>query len=77
MKILSLMHEVQSIPSEFEVWTALILLFSAVLLIGMRIFSLIDKGYKQGQIDALNGKIFYEKTENEDKEIVWTKIKKQ
>lgn len=30
--------------------------------------------YKRGQIDALNGKILFEKVENEDKEIKWKHI---
>ncbi len=28
-------------------------------------------GYKRGQIDALNGKVAYEKKENEQGELVW------
>ena len=30
-----------------------------------------EKTYKQGQIDAINGKINYEKKENDDGEMVW------
>ncbi len=36
---------------------------------------LLNEGYKQGQIDSLNGKIKYKKERNEDGEEVWTKIK--
>ena len=31
----------------------------------------LNEQYRKGQIDALNGKIKYEKQENEIKEIVW------
>lgn len=30
--------------------------------------------YKEGQIDALNGKVKYELKENDDKEIVWEEM---
>lgn len=33
-----------------------------------------EEGYKQGQIDALTGKVKYELSKNEDGELVWTEI---
>lgn len=33
-----------------------------------------EEGYKDGQVDALTGKIKYHKVENEDKELVWEEI---
>lgn len=33
--------------------------------------------YRRGQIDALNGRIKYQKEENEDGEIIWTEIKRK
>lgn len=32
------------------------------------------RGYKQGQIDAMNGKVMYEKNTNSDGETSWEKI---
>jgi hypothetical protein len=40
------------------------------LLIGGAFFDFREK-YKQGQIDALNGKIKYHKSFNDDGELVW------
>lgn len=36
-----------------------------------------EDGYKQGQIDALQGKIKYRLSKNENGEEVWTKIEEQ
>ena len=52
------------------------------LSLGHIIWNLIDSifnvdyffRYRQGQIDALNGKVKYEKKENKDGEIKWVKI---
>lgn len=49
----------------------LIGIISAVISLMFSISIYGDKRYKQGQIDALNGKIKYERKENENREIIW------
>ena len=34
-----------------------------------------EKTYRQGQIDAANGKLYYEKKENDNGELVWLEKK--
>lgn len=49
-----------------------IVLLIVIYIIFLTIF-FYKSGYRQGQIDALNGKVEYEKKENEDGEITWVK----
>jgi len=55
-----------------------VLVIAFLFVIGCAILDKIDSsyddGYKQGQVDALLGKIKYHKVENEDKELVWEEI---
>lgn len=49
----------------------------APLIIGMIVVGIAaqKEGYKQGQIDAQNGKIKYKLTRNTDNEEVWKEVK--
>ena len=74
---MSLLNDFQSIHTELYAWVV----FVGIMALGAAIMTLIfaiilrnEKTYKQGQIDAINGKIFYEKIENEDKETIWSEI---
>jgi hypothetical protein len=54
--------------------------FIIVLFLIFVIFISKDKykeGYKDGQVDAINGKVKYELKENEDKTTDWVEIKKK
>lgn len=71
---MSLMNDFNEISSEIEAWFT----FFEIFILGFAVCWVIivlslrkEKTYKQGQIDALNDKIYYEKQENEDKEIIW------
>ncbi len=44
----------------------------AIVIIATFHIDLTDR-YRKGQIDALNGKVKYEKRENDDGEMVWVK----
>jgi hypothetical protein len=49
-----------------------------VLCMALTIFIAISNyndGYKDGQVDAINGKVKYELKENEDKTTEWVEIK--
>lgn len=81
MKLLmSLLGNFQSVSTEalFDWVTA-----GTFVLLGFLIAVLLyvilpgDKGYKQGQIDALNGKVKYKKEKNQDGETVWMEIKRK
>ena len=52
-----------------------ILLFVAGMLLGIFVWHIITSGdYKQGQVDALTGKIRYELIVNEDSTKTWERI---
>ncbi len=53
----------------------ILLIALCLILIGFSIGQSVpnDWEYKQGHVDALNGKIKYEKKENEDGETIWVK----
>lgn len=68
---MDLLSEFQSMSSQFEAWATLIVLIFGGFVVGYMLGELTTGSYKQGQIDALNGKIKYEKRENEDGELVW------
>ena len=73
--IISLMNNSQNILSEYEDWYIVfvhISLFVVGLGLGLVITLLLSKSYRQGQIDALRGKIKYEKKENKNGELLWT-----
>jgi len=62
-------------------WYTFRLIFMGFLL-GAFLMYIINKGkfydeiYKRGQIDAINGRVKYEKMTNEDGETYWREIKK-
>jgi hypothetical protein len=49
-------------------------LLCLIALVRISQYDYYDSGYKQGQIDAINNKIKYKLSINEDGEKVWTKI---
>jgi hypothetical protein len=74
---MDIVQEFQSIQNAVTAWIYIIALTFNGYAFGI-IFSLffdLKDHYRKGQIDALNGKIKYEKRENEDGETVWEKIK--
>ncbi len=52
----------------------IVLTISYGLMIACVAYFKYTDGYKDGQVDALNNKIKYEKKLNSDNETVWTKI---
>ena len=81
MILLKITSGLLEINNETEAWITMFgliflgFVFTVMVYVILDFCGLIDKGYMQGQIDALNGKIEYKKTENKDKELIWTKVK--
>lgn len=75
--MLSLMTDFQNCTSEWQAWVYASSFFICGIIAGLIIATLLtakestNEGYKQGQIDAINGKIKYELKENEDKSKTW------
>jgi hypothetical protein len=57
-----------------EIINAILGLFGLSVLFIQLYIKRYDDGYKDGQLDALTGKVKYEKKENGLGEIVWTEI---
>lgn len=73
---MSLLHDFQTCSSEFEAWFYGFVFFVGGIAVSLFIDQILNRNdnYRQGQIDALNGKIKYEKKENKDGETVWVEI---
>jgi hypothetical protein len=58
-------------------WVWILIVGILLSIAAIYVFGKVDyrSGYKQGQIDAINGKIYYELKKTKDNEIEWTKIK--
>ena len=74
--MLSAFHQV---TTNFEAWS----LFGLIVFIGIGLTIIllvileacgVIKSYKEGQIDAMNGKIKYKKEEQENGEIYWVEM---
>jgi hypothetical protein len=73
---MDLLNEIQELSSQFEAWVFVIGLVLIGMLLGFMFtlkFVFKEGDYMRGQIDAINGKVKYEKRENEDGELVWEK----
>lgn len=55
-----------------EIIEAILLCVVILVMLIVMMYCCYYEGYQHGQIDALNGKIKFEKKENEDGETVWT-----
>ena len=72
------MNDFQNCSSQLEAWMfvfelAVLVAIFVLLILGIFKVDLFDY-YRKGQIDALNGKIKFEKKENSEGEIVWHEI---
>lgn len=68
------------LETKAKIWALIIvtLVFLVVMFFMILVISIANnKGYKDGQIDALTGNIKYELIENERKEMYWKKIVKK
>ena len=72
----SLLNDFNNCQSELMAWLYAAEFIIAGIAVGLFLMMLLDKdkGYRQGEIDAINGKIKYEKHENDNKETVWREI---
>jgi hypothetical protein len=73
---MSLLHDFQNCSTNFEAWFYAFVFFVGGYITFLFIDLILNKNdnYRQGQIDALNGKIKYKKTVNKDGETVWIEI---
>jgi hypothetical protein len=74
-----LLNLILNVQNDCELDALLMVGITMVLCMAFTILVVIGKykeGYKDGQVDAINGKVKYELKENEDKTTEWVEIKK-
>lgn len=63
------------VEAEDKIWIlGMIIIMLAILMVGITLGALLVNPYRSGQIDAINGKIYYELREMDNGEMKWRRI---